>query len=129
MRIAPEHLDARLQLAEIYRAKGNWTAAYREYRNIIELNQSSAQAADALAAIESQQAVAQMDERARDALSKRRRSRPPIPSLPVAVLRDPCPVGDAGDFRGPERQPSGGLERRRVKRSLTRAAWPKVIRG
>ena len=63
LRIAPEHLDARLQLAEIYRAKGNWSA-YREYRNIIELNQSSAQAADALAAIESQQAVAQMDERA-----------------------------------------------------------------
>src|SRR5499427_5891322 len=64
LRIAPEHLDARLQLAEIYRAKGNWGAAYREYRNIIELNQSSPQAADALAAIESQQAVAQMDERA-----------------------------------------------------------------
>jgi tetratricopeptide (TPR) repeat protein len=92
LRIAPEHLDARLQLAEIYYAKGNWSAAYREYRNIIELNQSSPQAADALAAIESQQAVALMEERARAALSRRRRSRVPIPSLPVAGLRDQVPL-------------------------------------
>ncbi len=96
LRIAPEHLDARLQLAEIYRAKGNWIAAYREYRNIIELNQSSSQAADALAAIESQQAVAQMEERARDAMSRRRRSRPPITSLPVADLRDQVPLVTPG---------------------------------
>jgi tetratricopeptide (TPR) repeat protein len=92
LRIAPEHLDARLQLAEIYRSKGNWGAAYREYRNIIELNQGSPQAADALAAIESQQAVAQMEDRAKDVTSRRRRSRPPIPSLPVAVLRDRVPL-------------------------------------
>jgi tetratricopeptide (TPR) repeat protein len=96
LRIAPEHLDARLQLAEIYRAKGNWSAAYREYRNIIELNQSSPQAADALAAIESQQAVAQMEERAKDAVARRRRSRAPIPSLPVAVLRDQVPLVTSG---------------------------------
>ncbi|HEV2667886.1 MAG TPA: tetratricopeptide repeat protein, partial [Blastocatellia bacterium] len=96
LRIAPEHLDARLQLAEIYRAKGNWIAAYREYRNIIELNQSSPQAADALAAIESQQAVAQMEERAEDALSRRRRSRTPIPSLPVAVIREQVPLSTPG---------------------------------
>jgi tetratricopeptide (TPR) repeat protein len=96
LRIAPEHLDARLQLAEIYRAKGNWSAAYREYRNIIELNQSSPQAADALAAIESQQAVAQMDERAKAALARRHRSRAPIPSLPVAVLRDQVPLVTSG---------------------------------
>jgi tetratricopeptide (TPR) repeat protein len=96
LRIAPEHLDARLQLAEIYRAKGNWSAAYREYRNIIELNQSSPQAADALAAIESQQAVAQMEGRAKDALARRRRSRAPIPSLPVAVLRDQVPLVTSG---------------------------------
>src|SRR5215470_14776869 len=96
LRIAPEHLDARLQLAEIYRAKGNWSAAYREYRNIIELNQSSSQAADALAAIESQQAVAQMDERAKAAMARRRRSRAPIPSLPAAVLRDQVPLAPLG---------------------------------
>jgi tetratricopeptide (TPR) repeat protein len=96
LRIAPEHLDARLQLAEIYRAKGNWSAAYREYRNIIELNQSSPQAADALAAIESQQAVAQMEERAKDAVARRRRSRAPITSLPVAVLRDQVPLAPLG---------------------------------
>jgi len=92
VRIAPEHLDARLQLAEIYRAKGNWNAAYREYRNIIELNQSSPQAADALAAIESQQAVAQMEARAKDAMLRGRRSRSTIPSLPLADLRDQVPL-------------------------------------
>lgn len=96
LRIAPEHLDARLQLAEVYRAKGNWIAAYREYRNIIELNQSSPQAADALAAIESEQAVAQMEERGRDAVSRRRRSRPAIASLPVAVLREEVPLLTSG---------------------------------
>src|SRR5215510_5445715 len=97
LRIAPEHLDARLQLAEIYRAKGNWSAAYREYRNIIELNQSSPQAADALAAIESQQAVAQMDERAAEnALRGRRRSRSTVPSLPVAATRNPVPLLTSG---------------------------------
>jgi tetratricopeptide (TPR) repeat protein len=96
LRIAPEHLDARLQLAEIYNAKGNWSAAYREYRNIIELNQSSPQAADALAAIEGQQAVALMEERAKAALSRRRRSRVPIPSLPVVGLRDQVPLLTSG---------------------------------
>ena len=96
LRIAPEHLDARLQLAEIYRAKANWSAAYREYRNIIELNQSSSQAAAALAAIESQQAVAQMEGRAKDAMARRRHSRAPIPSLPVAVLRDQVPLVTSG---------------------------------
>src|SRR5882672_5207369 len=97
LRIAPEHLDARLQLAEIYRAKGNWSAAYREYRNIIELNQSSPQAADALAAIESQQAVAQMEERAAEnALRRRRRSRSTIPSLPLTAPGAPVPLLTSG---------------------------------
>ncbi|MGH9755171.1 MAG: tetratricopeptide repeat protein [Blastocatellia bacterium] len=90
LRIAPEYLDARLQLAEIYRARGNWNAAYKEYQNIIELNQSSSQAAAALTAIESQQAVAQMEERAKNALRGRRRST--LPSLPVAILRNQAPL-------------------------------------
>jgi tetratricopeptide (TPR) repeat protein len=93
LRIAPEYLDARLQLAEIYRARGNWNAAYKEYQNIIELNQSSPQAAAALAAIESQQAVAQMEERAdKEDLRGRRRSRLVIPSLPVAIVRTQVPL-------------------------------------
>src|SRR5262249_19559594 len=92
LRIAPEYLDARLQLAEIYRARGNWNAAYKEYQNIIELNQSSPQATAALAAIESQQAVAQIEERAAQALLRRRRSRSTLPSLPVAILRDQVPL-------------------------------------
>ncbi|MBO0725229.1 MAG: tetratricopeptide repeat protein [Blastocatellia bacterium] len=95
LRIQPEHLDARLQLAEIYRAKGNWSAAYREYRNIIELNQSSPQASDALAAIESQQAVAQMEERAAEK-ARRRRPRSTIPSLPLAAVSNPVPLLPSG---------------------------------
>ncbi|HEY7179875.1 MAG TPA: tetratricopeptide repeat protein [Blastocatellia bacterium] len=95
LRIQPEHLDARLQLAEIYRAKGNWSAAYREYRNIIELNQSSPQAADALAAIESQQAVAQMEERAAEK-ARRRRPRSAVPTLPLAAVSNPVPLLTSG---------------------------------
>lgn len=91
LRIAPEYLDARLQLAEIYRARGNWSAAYKEYQNIIELNQSSPQAAAALTAIESQQAVAQMEERD-GKNARRRRSRSTIPSLPAAILRTQVPL-------------------------------------
>ncbi|HEU0185800.1 MAG TPA: tetratricopeptide repeat protein [Blastocatellia bacterium] len=91
IRIRPYHLDARLQLATIYRAKGNWTAAHAQYRYIIEYDQSSAQAADALAAIESQQAVALMEERAAER-AKRGRKRSAIPSLPVAVLPNTVPL-------------------------------------
>jgi tetratricopeptide (TPR) repeat protein len=95
LRIQPEHLDARLQLAEIYRAKGNWGAAYREYRNIIELNQSSPQAADALAAIESQQAVAQMEQRAAEK-ARRRRPRSAAPTLPLAAVSNVVPLLPSG---------------------------------
>ncbi|MCI0339243.1 MAG: tetratricopeptide repeat protein [Acidobacteria bacterium] len=52
LRIAPEHLESRLQVAHILRARGNWSAAYKEYQNIIALDQSSLQAAVALEAIE-----------------------------------------------------------------------------
>lgn len=97
LRIAPEYLDARLQLAEIHRARGNWNAAYKEYQNIIELNQSGPHAAAALAAIESQQAVAQMEERAAEsALLRGRRSRSTVPSLPIAVLRTQVPLLTSG---------------------------------
>jgi tetratricopeptide (TPR) repeat protein len=96
LRIAPEYLDARLQLAEIHRARGNWNAAYKEYQNIIELNQSSPQAAAALAAIESQQAVAQMEEHAKNAQLRRRGSRLIIPSLPAVILRSQVPLAPVG---------------------------------
>ncbi|HEY6400577.1 MAG TPA: tetratricopeptide repeat protein, partial [Blastocatellia bacterium] len=93
IRIRPYHLDARLQLAAIYRAKGNWAAAYAQYRYIIEYDQSSPQAADALAAIESQQVVALMEERAAEKARRgRRRSRSTIPSLPVAALPNAVPL-------------------------------------
>jgi hypothetical protein len=37
-----------------------------------------------------------MEERAKDAVARRRRSRAPIPSLPVAVLRDQVPLVTSG---------------------------------
>ena len=52
LRIAPEHLEARLQAAQLYRMRGNWAAAYQEFQRIIALDQSSVQAALALEAIE-----------------------------------------------------------------------------
>lgn len=56
LRLAPERLEARLQVAEIYRARDNWNAAYAEYQRIIALDQNSVQAALALEAIEARQA-------------------------------------------------------------------------
>jgi tetratricopeptide (TPR) repeat protein len=96
LRIDPEYLDARLHLAEIHRARGNWNAAYKEYQNIIQLNQSSLQAAAALAAIESQHAVTQMEERAKNARLRRRGSGLAVPTLPALVLRTQVPLAPPG---------------------------------
>src|SRR5262245_24090361 len=52
LRIAPEHLEARLQAAQLYRMRGNWAAAYQEFQRIIAIDQSSVQAALSLEAIE-----------------------------------------------------------------------------
>lgn len=124
VRIQPGHLDARLQLAAIHLSKGNWSAAYTQYRYIIEYDQSSPQAADALAAIESQQAVAQMEERAAEnALRGRRRSRSTIPSLPVAALRNPVPFLTSGltavrRVEPPEAMSGAGVEEKPDPRGL-----------
>ena len=53
LRAVPEHLEARLQIAEIYRNSGNWTAALPEYKRVIAFDQTTPQAAFALEAIES----------------------------------------------------------------------------
>jgi tetratricopeptide (TPR) repeat protein len=124
VRIQPGHLDARLQLAAIHLSKGNWSAAYTQYRYIIEYDQSSPQAADALAAIESQQAVALMEERAAEnALRGRRRSRSTIPSLPVAALRNPVPFLTSGltavrRVDPPEAMSGAGIEEKPDPRGL-----------
>jgi tetratricopeptide (TPR) repeat protein len=123
LRIEPEYLDARLQLAEIHRARGNWNAAYKEYQNIIELNQSSPQAAAALAAMESQQAVAQMEERAKNAQLRRRGSRIIVPSLPALVLRNqvpPAPLGlsEVGRVNPPAALGGYGIEEKPDPRSM-----------
>jgi tetratricopeptide (TPR) repeat protein len=56
LRIVPDHLEARLQVAEIHRARGNLNAALQEYQRIIALDQNSPQAAVALSVMESQTA-------------------------------------------------------------------------
>ncbi len=53
LRAVPEHLEARLQIAEIHRSNGNWSAAMPEYKRVIAFDQTTPQAAFALAAIES----------------------------------------------------------------------------
>lgn len=53
LRAVPEHLEARLQIAEIHRANGNWAAALPEYKRVIAFDQTTPQAAFALEAIES----------------------------------------------------------------------------
>jgi tetratricopeptide (TPR) repeat protein len=126
IRIRPYHLDARLQLATIYRAKGNWAAAYAQYRYIIEYDQSSPQAADALAAIESQQAVALMEERAAEKAKRgRRRSRSTIPSLPVAALPNVVPLltsefSDVRRVKPPEALSGMGIEEKPDPRGLAK---------
>lgn len=52
LRLAPEHLESRLQIAQIYRSRGQWPAAISEYKYIIAFDQTSAQAAIALEAME-----------------------------------------------------------------------------
>lgn len=52
LRAVPEHLEARLQIAEIYRNSGNWAAALPEYKRVIAFDQTTPQAAFALEAIE-----------------------------------------------------------------------------
>jgi tetratricopeptide (TPR) repeat protein len=93
IRIQPGHLDARLQLARIYHKRGNWTAAYAQYRYIIEYDQSSPQAAGALAAIEEQKVIEEIAAReAEKARRGRRRLRSSIPSLPVADFPNQVPL-------------------------------------
>lgn len=87
LRIAPEHLEARLQLAEIHRQRGNWNAAYQEYQRIIALNQNSSQAAAALDVIEAHQAG-----KPEVALNKIKRPRTApinVPTLPPGVVAQP----------------------------------------
>ena len=50
----PLHLDARYQIAEIHRARGEWAEAYQEYKQIMEIDPLSLQALAALTTIERQ---------------------------------------------------------------------------
>ncbi|NOT60379.1 MAG: tetratricopeptide repeat protein [Acidobacteria bacterium] len=52
LRLAPEHLDARLKLAALQQRKGNVHEARAQFQKIIQLDQTSPQAAQALEAIE-----------------------------------------------------------------------------
>ncbi len=81
LRIVPDQLEAKLQIAGIYRARGNWEAAYRQYKEIIELDQTSGQAAVALEAIEKYRA-----ENPESDLARRNRAAQRIaPALPLVA--------------------------------------------
>ena len=83
LRIVPDHLEAKLQIAGIYRARGNWEAAYRQYKEIIELDQNSGQAAVALEAIEKYEAEQRVSDLA-SASGRNRAAQRKAPVLPLA---------------------------------------------
>jgi len=83
LRIVPDHLEAKLQIAGIYRARGNWEAAYKEYKEIIELDQTSGQAAAALEAIERYRAE-NLESDLAAAAGRNRAAQGKAPVLPVA---------------------------------------------
>lgn len=76
LRAVPEHLEARLQIAEIHRSNGNWSAALPEYKRVIAFDQTTPQAAFALAAIESY-------------LADKGTAEPTLPRKPVLPKRKP----------------------------------------
>ncbi|HKX30712.1 MAG TPA: tetratricopeptide repeat protein [Blastocatellia bacterium] len=87
LRIAPEHLEARLQVAQIHQVRGNWNAAYQEYQRIIALDQNSSQAATALERIEANQANQAVGFPAPFPIARRARvvSKSYRPELPPAI--------------------------------------------
>jgi tetratricopeptide (TPR) repeat protein len=129
LRIDPENLQARLNVALIHKARGNWNAAYEEFKRIIALDQSSAEANVALSAIEANQAA-----NAQPALtpSEARRSRivprkttvlPPVaaaksqmtflsPEVPITqTIRPPARMD--GDMKEDNPDPRGVAESRK----------------
>jgi tetratricopeptide (TPR) repeat protein len=102
LRIAPEHLDGRMRIAEIYRVRGNLTGAYQELQRVIAYDQNSVQAREALRALEkirlesaSQLAAADAARNAND-LKRRKMKTPVLPTSliesvgpPIVILRQP----------------------------------------
>lgn len=85
--VAPENLEARLQIATIHQSRNNWDLAYREYQRIIALDQNSIQASMALEAIESRDESRAVDDAARRAAAARKRApRVSLPTLPSAPI-------------------------------------------
>ena len=75
LRIVPDDLGTRLKVAQLYQQANDWAAAQREYRHIIQRNQTSPEAVIALEAIE-----------AKEGPSDRRRR--PRPDRSVRVSRN-----------------------------------------
>ena len=84
LRIAPENLEARLQVASIHQNRGNWSSAYREYQRIIALDQNSVQAAVALEAIENYEAS-----QAGESAKLKGTAKPRAPQLAGPILPTP----------------------------------------
>jgi tetratricopeptide (TPR) repeat protein len=91
LRIAPEHLEARLQAAQIYRMRGNWNAAYQEFQRIIALDQNSVQAAVALEEIEFHQKETEPEVSPKQRVVSKKTVLPKTPVLPSGNLA-PAPV-------------------------------------
>jgi tetratricopeptide (TPR) repeat protein len=86
LRIAPEHLEARLQTAQLFNMKGNWNAAYQEFQRIIALDQNSVQAALALEAIETHQREQAEQTVVPKPAANKRKVVPKMPVLPSGKL-------------------------------------------
>lgn len=104
LRVAPENLEARLQIAIIYQARNDWTTARREYRRIIALDQTSVQARLALEAIENYEAAQAGNTAVRQAAARKKVNRVVLP-----VLATP-PIGQGGLSLDPPRLVTGVTE-------------------
>lgn len=83
LRLSPEHLEGRLQVAVIHRSRGNWQAALQEYQRIIALDQNSPQASVALEAMEAYESGKPEPE-----IAKARRRRPAAKDSPISPPDD-----------------------------------------
>jgi len=96
LRIAPDDLETRLKVAQIYQEANDWAAAQREYRVIIRRNQTSPEAAIALEAIEAKEGPPDRRPRPRPDRSMRPVGKPSLPptSAPPnqALSLSPVPV-------------------------------------
>ena len=96
LRIAPDDLGTRLKVAQLYQEANDWAAAQREYRHIIQRNQTSPEAAIALEAIEAKEGPPDKRQRRRPDRLARAAGKPSLPQTNVpsnqSLSLSPAPV-------------------------------------